>query len=103
MAHASLDVTERTSGPWDGVYVAAYATELDGASYGYAKVFASEPEDVWLQRPLLKLGTRAFADASDALQDAERRAKGAAAELLATDFEGLWRTLMARAMGQCRG
>jgi hypothetical protein len=99
MYPGTLDVSERTSGPWDGVYVAAYATALDGLFYGYAKLFANEPEDVWLQRPILKLGTRAFEDASDALHDAERRAKRAAAELLEPQFEGLWRTLLARAMG----
>jgi hypothetical protein len=70
---------------------------------GYAKLFANEPEDVWLQRQILKLGTRGFDDASDALHDAERRAKRAAAELREPHFEGLWRTLLARAMGQCWG
>jgi hypothetical protein len=73
-----------------------YVTELAGGFYGYAKLFASEPEDIWLQRPLLKLGTRGFQNATDALHDAERRAKLAAAELLEPHFEGLWASLLSR-------
>jgi hypothetical protein len=92
-------VAERVSGPCDGIYVAAYATALDGVFYGYAKLFASEPEDIWLQRPVLKIGTRGFNSASDALQDAERRAKLAAAELLEPHFEGLWASLLSPVRG----
>jgi hypothetical protein len=91
-----MNVFERVSGPCDGVYVAAYATALDGVFYEYAKLFAREPEDIWLQRPLLKLGTRGFQNAADALHDAERRAKLAAADLLEPHFEGLWTSLLSR-------
>jgi hypothetical protein len=95
-----MNVFERVSGPCDGVYVAAYATALDGVFYGYAKLFAGEPEDIWLQRPLLKLGTTGFQNPMDALHDAERRAKFAAAELLEPHFEGLWASLLSRIAGR---
>jgi hypothetical protein len=100
MGADAFNLGESVSGPWDGVYIAVYATALDGAFYGYAKLFASEPEDVWLQRPLLKLGTKGFDEALDALHEAEGRAKRAAAELLEPHFEGLWRTLVAHATRQ---
>jgi hypothetical protein len=91
--------SECVLGPWRGFFVGAYVTELAGVFYGYAKLFASASEDIWLQRPVLKIGTRGFNSASDALQDAERRAKLAAAELLEPHFEGLWASLLSPIRG----
>jgi hypothetical protein len=94
-----MDVIEHWIGPIGCVYVTAYTTALDGLFYGYAKIFASEPEDMWMQRPLMKVGTRGFADSEVALQEVERRATGVVAELLEPHLE-LWKSLAARAAAQ---
>jgi hypothetical protein len=87
-----MDVIEHCIGPIGCVYVTAYTTALDGLFYGYAKIFASEPEDMWMQRPLMKVGTRGFADPGFALLEAERRAIGIVADLLEPHLE-LWKSL----------
>lgn len=46
---------ERVTGPWDGIYVAAYTTELDGYFYGYAKLCTSQPWDMWNVHVMLKI------------------------------------------------
>lgn len=85
-----MNITERVSGSWNGVYVAAYVTLFDGIFYGYAKLFANEPQDMWIERPVLKLGTKGFDTLAAVLEEAERRGKGAAAELRAPATEGVW-------------
>jgi hypothetical protein len=82
-----MDVIEHWIGPIGCVYVTAYTTALDGLFYGYAKIFANEPEDMWVQRPLMKVGTRGFSDSGVALLEVERRVTGIVAELLEPHLE----------------
>ena len=49
---------ERITGPWGRLYVAAYTTELDGLFFGYAKLFAVQPSDVWDSGAIMKISTR---------------------------------------------
>ncbi len=49
---------EKLTGPWEGMYIAAYTAELDGKFYGYAKVSAVCPDDVWTIDAVLKVTTK---------------------------------------------
>ena len=66
---------ERLSGPWAGIYVAAYTTQLRGVFYGYAKLCEAQPSDVWSAKAVAKVASRGFADENLALEAAERRAQ----------------------------
>jgi hypothetical protein len=85
---------ERVTGPWHGLFVAAYTTQFKDAFYGYCKLYASAPEDPFSEGPVLKLGTRAFSCEPDALQAAVRRGIGAAAEFAASRNPEYWANLV---------
>ncbi len=73
---------ERISGPFDGFYVAAYTTELEGLFYGYAKLCTKCPDDVWSADTRLKIGTwEGEANEEAALQAAEETALRVISEL----------------------
>jgi hypothetical protein len=38
---------ERLTGPLEGIYIAAYTAELEDRFYGYGKLCAIRPDDVW--------------------------------------------------------
>lgn len=85
---------ERVTGPWHGLFVAAYTTQFNGAFYGYCKLYASAPADPFSEGPVLKLSTRSFNFEADALQAAVRRGIGAAAELGASRNPEYWANLV---------
>jgi hypothetical protein len=60
--------------PWAGLFVAAYVTELAGAFYGYAKLYASEPRDAWSSDALTKVGAGSCPCPVEALDSALERA-----------------------------
>jgi hypothetical protein len=88
---------ERVTGPWDGMFVAAYTAELDGLFYGYAKLCTDRPADVWSAKTILKVATlNGRAGEADALQAVEGKALKVISQLqepIATDF---WSNLIAR-------
>jgi hypothetical protein len=89
---------ERVTGPCEGVYIAAYTAELDGLFYGYAKLCASQPVDVWAVQAIWKLtAARGYVDEIDALQAVEALALRSITELRAPLNEGFWQRLVARA------
>lgn len=73
---------ERISGPWAGIFIAAYTTELAGVFYGYAKLCELRPADVWSAVPVVKVASRGFADEQLALDSVERRARRVISEAL---------------------
>lgn len=89
---------ERITGPWHGVYVAAYTTELEGLFYGYAKLCRAKPPDVWAVQTVLKLSHRdSCTSETDALETIEARAVCAISELHSPAGRSLWGSLVARA------
>ena len=69
---------ERITGPHQGFYIAAYASET-GASIegylGYAKICRRRPESYWDANCLVKLcGERLHADPQQALEEVHQRA-----------------------------
>ena len=75
---------EQISGPWDGIYIAAYTAELDGRFYGYVKLSVSKPSDVWTAQVMMKLTARAsYREESEALEAVEKRALRVIANLRA--------------------
>lgn len=66
---------ERVTGPFDGVYIAAYTTELDGLFFGYAKLCKARPANPWVAQTILKTTTpNGWTREVDALEAAENRA-----------------------------
>jgi hypothetical protein len=92
---------ERISGPWHGAFVGAYTTELHGLFYGYVKLFAEEPADLWVDQFVMKLGAGGYVTESEALDAAEQRGIAALAELHERRNHGLWERLVARVTGHC--
>jgi hypothetical protein len=88
---------ERVSGPWHGVFLGAYATELEGTFYGYVKLFAEMPEDFWSSPVVMKLGAGGHQCHAAAIDAAERKGMAAVEEMQQRNFSGLWGWLVARA------
>jgi hypothetical protein len=87
---------EQISGPWDGIYIAAYTAELDGRFYGYVKLSVSKPADVWTAQVMMKLTARAsYREESEALEAVEKRALRVIANLRSTPDGGFWAALFA--------
>lgn len=87
---------EQISGPWDGIYIAAYTAELDGRFYGYGKLSVSKPADVWSVQVMLKLTARAsYTAESEALEAVEKRALRVIANLRSSPDGGFWAALFA--------
>jgi hypothetical protein len=88
--------------PWSGVFVAAYVTELAGAFYGYAKLYAHEPRDAWCPGALTKVSSAACPSPVEALDSALEHAFAAIRGMYAGHAPVLWRELLARAaVGAC--
>ena len=88
---------EQITGPWDGIYVAAYTAELDGMFYGYAKLSTVCPEDVWTTQAMLKVTTkRGYVDEASALGAVQDLASRWISEVLAPHNQGFWFRLIAR-------
>ena len=88
---------ERITGPWDGVFVAAYTAELDGLFYGYAKLSTERPADVWSAQTILKIATlNGRAGEADALQAVEGKALRVISRLQEPINPGFWSSVVAR-------
>lgn len=82
---------ERITGPWDGIYVAAYTTELDGYFYGYAKLCTSQPWDMWNVHVMLKITAHSgYFFETEALEAVENLASRVIAKMRPPSF---WSTL----------
>lgn len=78
---------ERVTGPWEGIYVAAYTTELDGHFYGYAKLCTSRPSDMWSVHVMLKItARRGYFFETDALEAVENLALRVIAKMRPPSF-----------------
>jgi hypothetical protein len=87
---------ERVTGPYKGVYIAAYTTGLDGLFYGYAKLCTECPDDVWSAKTTMKIGTwKGRIDEAAALHAIEAKALRIISELQ-VPIEGLWSRLFSR-------
>ena len=97
----SSDGMEKITGPWDGIYIAAYTAELGGMFYGYAKLSTVCPDEVWTAEALLKVTTEhSYVDAAQALAAAHDLALRWIPEVLAPHNEEFWSRLLARARRQ---
>jgi len=89
---------EQITGPWEGIYIAAYTAELDGMFYGYAKLSTACPEDVWTTDALLKVTTRSgYVEEPTALSAVHALAFRWISEVRAPHNEGFWSRLIAGA------
>lgn len=70
--------TERISGPWRTLFVAAYAAPFEGLFYGYAKVFECAPDHPWAAGALVKVASGVHAVELDAIDEAESHGIAAA-------------------------
>jgi hypothetical protein len=84
-------------GPWRGLFVAGYVTDLAGVFYGYAKVFEHRPDDPWASDALLKVGTRECPCPAEALDRAVEQGLDAIDAMVAGAQGTLWRQLLLRA------
>ena len=89
---------EQITGPWEGgIYIAAYTAELEGRFYGYAKLSAVCPEDVWTAEATLKVTTRSsYADEEAALRAVHDLALRWVSEFQTPQNKGIWSRLIAR-------
>lgn len=87
---------ERVTGPWSGIFVAAYTTELNGVFYGYARLCTIRPEDVWSVQSRLKMTARGHLDELKALEAVEARARRVIDAAQWTDSISSLAALMAR-------
>lgn len=97
---SELQTSERLSGPCHGVFIGAYATQLDGIFYGYARLFTDAPADFWSSPVAMKLSAGAFDSELEAIEAAERKGVAAAEERTRTEFTGLWAWLLGRTTRQ---
>lgn len=76
---------EQISGPFDGFYIATYASDAGGPGrnyLGYAKICRSKPDSYWDARCCAKVcGERIHATPQAAIMDAEGRARAQTANL----------------------
>jgi len=74
---------ERISGPYKGYFIAAYTVGTEPNFVGYAKICASEPEDVWNAATVEKLlSATGFRTEQEALGAAERKARHTIADIV---------------------
>jgi hypothetical protein len=74
---------ERITGPYKGLFIAAYTVENELGFVGYAKVCMVEPDSVWSADPVEKLtSATGFPTELEAIVAAERKARKDIAELL---------------------
>ena len=74
---------ERISGPYKGLFIAAYTVENDSGYVGYAKVCLLEPDSVWSADPVEKLtSATGFRTELEAIVAAERKARKDIAEMV---------------------
>jgi hypothetical protein len=76
---------EKISGPYNGFYVASYASESGGTAPGffaYAKICRGKPENYWDAHFCAKVsGERVHPTAQAAIAEAERRARAQTGQL----------------------
>jgi hypothetical protein len=89
-------------GPWHGLFIAAYVTELEGVFYGYAKIFEHQPQDPWCPDALMKVASPSCPCPAEALDTAGERAFGAIDDMLAGAQDYLWRQLAFRTAQRMR-
>jgi hypothetical protein len=88
---------EKITGPWEGIYIAAYTTELEERFYGYARFFTVCPEDVWTAEARLKVTARgSYADEDAALRAVHDLALRWISEVQTAQSKGVWSRLIAR-------
>jgi hypothetical protein len=79
---------ERITGPHQGFYIAAYASETGASAegyLGYAKICRRRPESYWDANCLVKLcGEGLHADPAQALEEVQQRAMDQLRSLVAT-------------------
>lgn len=74
---------ERISGPYKGYFIAAYTVGNEPNFVGYAKICATEPQDVWNAATVEKLlSATGFRSEHEALAAAERKARHAIADIV---------------------
>lgn len=89
---------EQITGPWEGMYIAAYTAELDGMFYGYAKLSTVCPEDVWTASAMMKVTTKnSYVEEARALEAVHDLAFRWIEELRQPHNEGFWFRLLGRA------
>ncbi len=92
---------EQITGPWEGMYIAAYTIELDGMFYGYAKLSAACPEDVWTAEAVRKVTTEhSYVEEARALGAVHDLAFRWISEFRAPHDEAFWSSLIAAARRQ---
>ena len=88
---------EKITGPWEGIYIAAYTAELGGRFYGYAKLSTVRPEDVWTAEVTLKVTARSsYADEEAALRAVHDLALQWVSEVQTPQNKGILSRLIAR-------
>jgi hypothetical protein len=81
---------EKISGPYNGFYIASYASEsaVPGSSFfAYAKICRGKPENYWDAHFCAKVsGERLHPTAQAAIAEAERRARARTGQLVSFAF-----------------
>lgn len=91
--HAEETRHERITGPWNGIFIAAYTAQLDGQYYGYAKLCNVPPLDVWSAKALAKVAAAPRSGGAQAMRAAENRALQIINALRAPSSRSYWSTL----------
>lgn len=84
---------ERVTGPWNGMFIAAYSAELGGRFYGYAKLCDVPPPDVWSAKALVKVTAAPRSGGAQAMRAAENKALRIITALRAPTARSYWSTL----------
>lgn len=66
---------ERVTGPYGGLYAAAYVVQSGGSFFGYAKICLGAPQDVWDCNAFDKVATPPSTSPEAAMHFAEQRAR----------------------------
>lgn len=94
---ASSGDCECVLGPWRGLFVAGYVTQLAGVFYGYAKLYERQPQSPWCADALMKVGSPGCPSPAEALDSAVERGLDVIEDMLTGARDALWKKLILRA------